>query len=145
MSIKLPPLPEPHDGPNYHTDGIALFTDDQMQAYVIEALAQPAERQGEAVAWADEIIDDLHALYNSEMITENDSGDELIRLDAAVAAVDEAKARHIAAHPAPAQQQPLSEEQLEQLRLETGYAAGLPRFTLICRAIEAAHGIGGEK
>ena len=59
--------------------------------------AQPAQ-QGDAVAWADEIIDDLHALYDSEMITENDSGDELIRLDAAVAAVDEAKARHIAAH-----------------------------------------------
>ena len=55
--------------------------------------AQPATVQ-EPVAWAEEIIADLHALYDSEMITENDSGDALIRLDAAVCAVEEAEQRH---------------------------------------------------
>jgi hypothetical protein len=46
------------------------------------------------VAWADEIIYDLNALFDSEMITENDSGDALIRLDAAICAVEEAEQRH---------------------------------------------------
>jgi hypothetical protein len=45
------------------------------------------------LAWAEEIIADLHALYDSEMITENDSGDALIRLDAAICAVEEAEQR----------------------------------------------------
>jgi len=59
----------------------------------------------EPVAWAEEIITDLHALYDSEMITENDSGDALIRLDAAVCAVEEAEQRHTT--PPAAQGQPL--------------------------------------
>ena len=46
------------------------------------------------LAWADEIIYDLNALFDSEMITENDSGDALIRLDAAICAVEEAEERH---------------------------------------------------
>ena len=65
--------------------------------------AQPATVQ-EPVAWAEEIIADLHALYDSEMITENDSGDALIRLDAAVCAVEEAEQRHTT--PPAAQQEP---------------------------------------
>lgn len=48
----------------------------------------------EPVAWANEIIKNLHALYDSEMIKENDSGDALIRLDAAIAAVEEAEESH---------------------------------------------------
>jgi hypothetical protein len=46
------------------------------------------------VAWADEIIYDLNALFDSEMIKEIDSGDALIRLDAAICAVEEAEERH---------------------------------------------------
>ena len=65
--------------------------------------AQPATVQ-EPVAWAEEIIADLHALYDSEMITENDSGDALIRLEAAVCAVEEAEQRHTT--PPAAQQEP---------------------------------------
>ena len=46
-TIKLPPLPDPHCGPNYHTDGFAMFLDDQMQAYATQAVkADRAERQG---------------------------------------------------------------------------------------------------
>ena len=56
-----------------------------------ERLAQPEQ---EPVAWANEIIDDLHALHDSEMIREIDSGDALIRLDAAIAAVEEAEQRY---------------------------------------------------
>ena len=49
-TVKLPPLPDPHCGPNYHTDGFALFLDDQMQAYATQAVeADRAERQREAV------------------------------------------------------------------------------------------------
>lgn len=36
---------------------------------------------------------------------------------------------------------PLTDEQLDVLRLETGYAAGPVRFSLIARAIERAQGI----
>jgi len=68
----------------------------------------PAQQaQQKPLAWADEIIADLHALYDSEMITENDSGDALIRLDAAICAVEEAEERHTtppAAQPAPVQE-----------------------------------------
>jgi hypothetical protein len=54
------------------------------------------QAEQEPVAWAEEIIDDLHASYNSEMIKELDSGDELIRLDAAVCIVEEVAERHTA-------------------------------------------------
>jgi len=59
--------------------------------YTTPPAAAPVQ---EPVAWAEEIIADLHALYDSEMITENDSGDALIRLDAAICAVEEAEKRH---------------------------------------------------
>lgn len=36
----------------------------------------------------DKILDDLHGLFDTEMITENDSGDELIRLTGAIAVVE---------------------------------------------------------
>lgn len=45
-------------------------------------------------AWAQEIIDDLQAQFDSEMITENDSGEALIRLDNAIAAVEDAAKRY---------------------------------------------------
>jgi hypothetical protein len=64
-----------------------------------QAIAE-AEKQ-ESVAWAEEIIADLNALYDSEMITEHDSGDALIRLDAAIAAVEEAEQRHTTPPAAP--------------------------------------------
>ena len=50
--------------------------------------------------WADRIIDDLHALHDSELIKEIASGDALIRLDGAIAAVEEARDAALAA-PAP--------------------------------------------
>ncbi len=74
---------------------------------------EQAEKQ-EPVAWADEIIYDLNALFDSEMIRENDSGDALIRLDAAICAVEEAEERHTTP---PAAQRPwvgLTDEQINQ-------------------------------
>ena len=44
----------------------------------------------EREAISNEIIEDLHALYDTEMIKEEDSGDALIRLDEALAVVEEA-------------------------------------------------------
>jgi hypothetical protein len=70
---------------------------------------QSLQVKQEPVAWAEEIIGDLHACYDSEMIKENDSGDALIRLDAAICAVEEAEKRHTtppAAQPAPLQVSP---------------------------------------
>jgi hypothetical protein len=104
-----------------------------------EAVAE-AEKQ-EPVAWADEIIEHLQALYNSEMITENDSGDALIRLDAAICAVEEAEQRHTT--PPAAQRQPLTDEQIDAVCAPLGFAQLSPRE--VARAIEAAHGITGEK
>ncbi|MBU9340662.1 hypothetical protein [Burkholderia multivorans] len=55
------------------------------------AAAAPAD---ERAAWADEIISELQASFDTEGITEYDSGDALIRLSSAIAAVEEAaKAR----------------------------------------------------
>lgn len=62
---------------------------------------KPERPEQEPVAWANEIIDDLHALHDSEMIRELDSGDALIRLDAAIAAVEEAAQRYPAPQPDP--------------------------------------------
>lgn len=45
------------------------------------------------------------------------------------------------AAPQPVAHVPLTPEQIDAVRLETGYAGGMPRFTLITRAIEQAHGI----
>ena len=143
--------------------------EDALRDYATRAVeAALAERQGEAVAWTDEIIDDLHALHDSEMIQETDSGDALIRLDAAVAAVEEAKERHTATHPAPAQQ-PLSKEQeraefeawaktarldgewaglnldLSEFSRDSRYQYHETRLALLAYRAGRAHGIGGEK
>ena len=97
-------------------------------------MAQPEQ---EPVAWADEIIDDLHAQYNTDGIKEIDSGDALIRLDEAIAAVEEAEKRHTA----PPQRKPLTDEEIEDLYFDKFSMGELKAFA---RAIEAAHGIKGE-
>ena len=43
-TITRPPLPEPQDGPNYHTGGFALFNADQMRAYGAACAAAERER-----------------------------------------------------------------------------------------------------
>jgi len=86
--------------------GIGRQTDpqieDRLARHGITQQAEPVE----PVAWAEAIIDDLHALHDTELIREVDSGDALIRLDAAIAAVEEAEQRHT---PLP-QQAPLMQE-----------------------------------
>lgn len=49
----------------------------------------PAPTTEEREQLANAIIADLQAQYDSEMITENDSGEELIRLSGAIAAVED--------------------------------------------------------
>jgi hypothetical protein len=93
------------------------------------------KQEQEPVAWADEIIYDLHAQYNTDGIKEIDSGDALIRLDEAIAAVEEAEKRHTA----PPQRKPLTEEEIERACVPLG--AAMLSFTEVARAIEAAHGI----
>jgi hypothetical protein len=95
-------------------------------------MAQPEQ---EPVAWADEIIDDLHAQYNTDGIKEIDSGDALIRLDEAIAAVEEAEKRHTA----PPQRKPLP----PQSPCEMTQAEG-KMFKLGWLECEAAHGIKGK-
>ena len=82
--------------------GRAIFE----QTYTLDT-APPQPTEQEPVAWADEIIDDLHAQYNTDGIKEIDSGDALIRLDEAIAAVEEAEKRHTA----PPQRKPLTDWQ----------------------------------
>lgn len=59
-----------------------------------DALRAALAEQSQPVAWAEQIIEHLTALHNTEMIRELDSGDALIRLDDAIAAVDEARDRY---------------------------------------------------
>jgi len=73
------------------------------------------------LAWADEIIYDLKALFDSEMITENDSGDALIRLDAAICAVEEAEERRTTTPAAPVQE-PMPDDLIESY--EKGFKDG---------------------
>jgi hypothetical protein len=101
-----------------------------------DAIKAALEAKDEPVAWAEEIIDDLDALYNSEMIKENDSGDALIRLDAAVCVVEEVAQKHTT----PPQRKPLTDEEI----FKALGGIDCTRPTLIARAIEAAHGIKGE-
>jgi hypothetical protein len=60
--------------------------------------------QQEPVAWADAIIDDLQGLFDTDGITEQDSGDALIRLSDAIAAVEDEKKRYTA----PPKQEPVA-------------------------------------
>lgn len=60
-----------------------------------DALRAALAEQPQPVAWAEQIIEHLTALHNTEMMMrELDSGDALIRLDDAIAAVDEARHRY---------------------------------------------------
>ena len=111
------------------------IVDDQIAA-LRERLAQPEQ---EPVAWANEIIDDLHAQYNTDGIKEIDSGDALIRLDEAIAAVEEAEKRHTT----PAKRKPLTDEEIRRIELTVhGYTRQPLDVKAFARAIEAAHGIG---
>lgn len=99
----------------------------------------PADVQQEPVA--ELIIDDLHALHDTEMISENDSGAALIRLNDAVAVVEE----HLATPPA---RKPLTDhalwanDDLMSVNAEVGFK--MQDIIKIARAIERAHGIGGR-
>ena len=109
----------------------------------LEKAVPQQEAKDEPVAWAEEIIDDLDALYNSEMIKENDSGDALIRLDAAVCVVEEVAQKHTTPPPVaePHKRKPLTDEELDNI------AAQKLKWQVsdFARAIEAAHGIKEEK
>lgn len=140
--IKLPPLPEPHDGPNYHTDGIALFTDDQMQAYATQAVdAALAERQGEADPFT-YIIQHLNS--NPYALTK----------DECIQRVKELRTAYMS-FSAPAQQPPTKVEEpvftpatMEAIYAawyETGVDIAGGNWERFVRAIEAAAKIGGEK
>ena len=96
-----------------------------------DALAQQPKPVQEPVAWATEIIDALQAQYNTEMIKENDSGDALIRLDDAIAAVEDAEKHYTA----PPQRPPLTDEEIAEA---TAGVLGLPHEIKVelARAIE---------
>ena len=95
------------------------------------ALAQQRKPVQEPVAWATEIIDALQAQYNTEMIKENDSGDALIRLDDAIAAVEDAEKHYTA----PPQRPPLTDEEIDSIHIHLSNTVGSSYKTL-ARAIE---------
>ena len=107
-------------------DGTKLYTQPQPQV------------EQEPVAWADEIIEYLHAQHDTEGIEELDSGDALIRLDGAIAAVEEVEQRYTRPQP----RQPLTDDEIRDLFQDQ---KALPRLKKFVRVIEAAHGIGGEE
>jgi hypothetical protein len=59
-------------------------------------LVYAPKHEKEPVAWADAIIDDLQGLFDTDGITEQDSGDALIRLSDAIAVVEGEKKRYTA-------------------------------------------------
>jgi hypothetical protein len=64
----------------------------------------PPKKEQEPVAWADAIVDDLQGLFDTDGITEQDSGDALIRLSDAIAVVEDEKKRYTA----PQKQEPVA-------------------------------------
>ena len=131
-------------------DAVMVEKMDALRAALAEPVQQ-AEPAQEPVAWATEIIDALQAQYNTEMIKENDSGDALIRLDDAIAAVEDAEKHYTA----PPQRKPLTDEEiLSVLRLaplepslwphlkDEAVVGDVQRAVLaIARAVEQAHEI----
>ena len=106
------PAPQPEQEPV-----VCQYAKDvAMPEYRCAGKCQYAQPEQEPVAWANEIIDDLHAQYNTDGIKEIDSGDALIRLDEAIAAVEEAEKRHTA----PPQRKPLTDEQITVLNFMLG-------------------------
>ncbi len=99
------------------------------------ALRAALEAQQEPVA--ERIIYDLHGLHDTELIRENDSGDALIRLDDAIAVVEE----HLAAPPA---RKPLPQVDVIAGFCETPHENQyVAVFEAGVRFAERAHGIGG--
>lgn len=125
----------------------ARVADLEAQLYAVGAggvgkMEQPQGEQ-EPVVWAEEIIEYLHAHYDTEMIKELDSGDALIRLDDAIAAVEEVAQRH--ANPQ-TKCQPLTDAQINDHRLALPYdGEDLPDpwDFQARREIRSAHRIGG--
>lgn len=103
------------------------------------ALTEP-EQEPVAVAWATEIIDALQAQYDTEMIQENDSGDALIRLDQAIAAVEDVEKYYTT----PPTRRPLTDAEIDEAITIAGVEGARDRIKKIIRAAERAHGIGGN-
>ena len=117
------------------------FKDDYRN--MLDAAPRPPVRERpqveqEPVAWAEEIIEYLHAYYDTEMIKEIDSGDALIRLDDAIAAVEEVAQRHT--HPQP-QREPLTEADLYNIASNYFADEWAQRKAVM---MLKDHGIGGE-
>ncbi|UIY58158.1 hypothetical protein [Burkholderia cepacia] len=70
-------------------DNIKPLVQERHHDYHCGSNATPSPAD-ERASWADEIIGDLQESFDTEGITENDSGDALIRLSSAIAAVEEA-------------------------------------------------------
>jgi len=123
---------------NGDADDLPKFTKYNMEvAFLAGKQSVALEAKDEPVAWAEEIIDDLDSLYNSEMIKENDSGDALIRLDAAVCVVEEVAQKHTT----PPQRKPLQVDKDGWYWLSENECIHVD----LIRKVEAAHGIKGEE
>ena len=123
---------------------ISVCREDVYRA-MLDAAPQPPvveQPQGEQepVAWDEEIIEFLHAHYDTKMIKELDSGDALIRLDDAIAAVEEVAQRYT--HPQP-KREPLTVGQINRLIADGKLPLSGNPYE-VARAIERAHGIGGD-
>lgn len=82
--------------------------------FIVDGITPAQQPEQEPVAWIQQVIDDLHALHDTELIKEVDSGDALIRLDDAIAAVEEAAQRYT---PAPRQWQGLTKGEVNAWEL----------------------------
>jgi hypothetical protein len=78
----------------------------------IQALEKELKKkQFEHITFANEIIEDLQSQYDTEGITEDDSGDELIRLRHAISTVQNSLQQYTT----PQQRKPLTSEQIDEI------------------------------
>ncbi len=143
-------FPEPREALRQIIDWhVEIALDPAVSSRAAELQSRGPERK--PGSWAQEIIDDLLGLHDSELICEEDSGDALIRLDAAICVVEEAGKRWPA-------RTPMTEEDIDSrasrevdLLLDHIYEHGTlaegvqQRIRDIVRAIERHHGIRGPR
>lgn len=164
-TTKLPPLPEPHCEPSYHTDGIALFTDDQMHAYALAAINEHAKWAHHAPRLLTEAdaAADLAGVARPACERVEDSGEQ-DKLEQLPVGWFESPYGAFRANPmhkihmpsalldwqvplyiTPPRRGPLTDEQIEEIITNHNYRIHGDRPRYIARATEAAHGIGAQK
>jgi hypothetical protein len=146
-TIKLPPLPEPdYMYPSKNGPDIPGFDDETLEAYATQAVeAALAERQGEALPY-EKFVAIREGHFNAASEEYFSARPQLdTKENRRIFYAGHCKGYDAKPAPAPAQQ-PLSDDEIAPACAKVKFVHPDAMTTRdIARAIERAHGIGGEK